>query len=484
MENNSQQIKNKAINGFFWKLSERVLAQLVSFIVSVVLARILMPEEYGVVAIVLIFITLANALVSDGLGASLIQKNDVEKIDFNSVFYAGLLLSLGLYGLLCLASPVIAAVKKNGLIAPILIVLGIRIPLAFVNSVQQAYIARRMEFKKFFFSTLFGTVISGVIGITMAYGGWGAWALVAQYLSNSIIDTLVLFVTSGYVPGLSFSLTRLKPLWAYGSMIMTTNFIGSFFDQLKGLIIAVKYTSTDLAFFNRGERIPLLITGNLSAAIAAVLFPMLSRYQDEKAMLRKVASRFLKIAMYVLFPVMIGLAIVGDRLVCLLLTEKWAQCIPYLRLVCLGELVTIWGLCNVQVIKAANGASILLKYELIKKPLYLAFLFVAMMFGPLAIALGNVLYCVVALFINAHPTAEMAEYPLYEQMRDVLPTIMLTGCMGLIVYSIGKLKLGDLTVLILQIVSGAVFYVGVSVLMKNESFGYLLDIVKEKLESR
>ena len=138
MENNSQQIKNKAINGFFWKLSERVLAQLVSFIVSVVLARILMPEEYGVVAIVLIFITLANALVSDGLGASLIQKNDVEKIDFNSVFYAGLLLSLGLYGLLCLVSPVIAAVNKNGLIAPILIVLGIRIPLAFVNSVQQA----------------------------------------------------------------------------------------------------------------------------------------------------------------------------------------------------------------------------------------------------------------------------------------------------------------------------------------------------------
>ena len=204
MEENIKELKQKTISGVFWRFGERITAQVITFVVSMILARLILPEEYGVIAIVTIFINIANVLVTNGLGTSLIQKKDAGKKDFSTMFYASMILSICLYGILFILAPIIARIFNNDMLILLLRVMGLRIPIAAINSIQQAYVAKKMIYKKFFFSTLFGTVISAIVGIFMAYNNFGVWALVGQYITNSVIDTVVFFLTIDLKPTLYF----------------------------------------------------------------------------------------------------------------------------------------------------------------------------------------------------------------------------------------------------------------------------------------
>lgn len=215
-ENEIQTLKNKTISGLFWRFGERITAQIISFVVSVVLARILLPEQYGIVAIVTIFINLANVFVTSGLGTSLVQKKDADELDFSTMFWASIALSLVLYAIIFIISPIVAKIYNNELLTIVLRVMGLKIPIAAINSIQQAYVQRKMIFKKFFFSTIIGTIISAFVGIGMALKGCGVWALVGQYLTNSVIDTCVLWITVKWKPHFMFSRQRFKTLFSYG----------------------------------------------------------------------------------------------------------------------------------------------------------------------------------------------------------------------------------------------------------------------------
>ena len=259
MNDNLVELKNKTINGLFWRFGERITSQIISFIVSVILARILLPKEYGIVALVTIFINLADVLVTSGLGTSLVQKKNVDELDFSTMTIASIILSIILYGILFIIAPVISIIYNNELLTAVIRVMGIRIPIAAFNSIQQAYVQKKMIYKKFFYSTLIGTVISAVVGIYMALNGYGVWALVGQYLTTTIIGTIVLFVILDWKPKMRFSQERFKQLFNYGSKIMAAGFIGCLFDQLRGLIIGFKYSSEDLAFNNKGEQFPIML---------------------------------------------------------------------------------------------------------------------------------------------------------------------------------------------------------------------------------
>ena len=235
-----QTLKLKTISGLFWRFGERITAQIISFVVSIVLARILMPEQYGIVAIVTIFINLANVFVTSGLGTSLVQKKEADELDFSTMFWASIIFSLMIYTVIFIVSPLIAKIYNNELLTIVLRVMGLKIPIAAINSIQQAYVQREMIFKKFFFSTIIGTIISAFVGIWMALNNFGVWSLVGQYLTNSIIDTVVLAITVKWRPHLVFSIERFKKLFSYGWKIMESSFIGTAFDQFRGLIIAAK----------------------------------------------------------------------------------------------------------------------------------------------------------------------------------------------------------------------------------------------------
>jgi len=484
MADDLKTLKKQTINAMFWKFLERILAQLVSFIVSIVLARILLPEEYGVIAVITVFISLADILVSNGLGASLIQKEDADEVDFNTMYYSGIVLSAILYMCLFFGAPLIARIYKIDIIIPTLRVMGVRIPISAINSIQQAYVSRKMDFKKFFISTVWGTTISGIVGIMMAIHGCGVWALIAQNLTNTVVDTLVLFFSTGWRPKLIFSFQSFRTLFAFGIKIMFTGFIGTLFNQLKSLIIGGKYSSEDLAYYNRGETFPLLITNNIESSINAVLFPALSKYQNDNESLVKAMRRFVRTSSYITMPLMIGLAVTGDNLVKILLTEKWLDCVPFMQVICIQQIFSILNSANLQVIKAKGKGDTLVKLEFIKKPIMLAFLIIMMRFSPMAIAIGLTVYELVAAYINSKPTRRLIGYSIFMQISDILHNLTIAVIMGVFVFFLGRLRINTIILLSLQVIIGAIIYIGLSYLTQNESFYYILDLVKQLVGKR
>lgn len=483
MQEEYENLKEKTISGLFWRFGERITAQGISFIVSIVLARILLPEQYGIVAIVTIFINLANVFVTSGLGTSLVQKKEADELDFSTMFWASIGLSLILYLIIFTISPIIAKIYNNELLTTVIRVMGLKIPLAAINSIQQAYVQRKMIFKKFFFSTIIGTIISAFVGILMALKGCGVWALVGQYLTNSVIDTLVLFVTVNWRPHFKFSIKRFKVLFEYGWKIMASSFIGTVFDQLRGLIIGIRYSSSDLAFNNKGEQIPSLLSNNINTTIESVLFSSISKVQDDKEKVKNTIRRLMKVSSFIIMPLLFEISAIADTLITILLTDKWSACVPYLRIVCIQQAFGILGTVNMQAIKAIGKSDITLKLEFIKKPIYLLILLVTMNISPFAMCVGNAFYAIIGLVINSKPNEKYLNYSLREQIADTVIYFIVSLLMEGIVMLVGMLNINIYILLVLQVIFGMMFYVMISVLLKLDSFFYVLDVIKNFLKN-
>ena len=473
-----QTLKLKTISGLFWRFGERITAQIISFVVSIVLARILMPEQYGIVAIVTIFINLANVFVTSGLGTSLVQKKEADELDFSTMFWASIIFSLMIYTVIFIVSPLIAKIYNNELLTIVLRVMGLKIPIAAINSIQQAYVQREMIFKKFFFSTIIGTIISAFVGIWMALNNFGVWSLVGQYLTNSIIDTVVLAITVKWRPHLVFSIERFKKLFSYGWKIMASSFIGTAFDQFRGLIIGAKYSASDLAYNNKGEQIPLLLSTNINSTMESVLFSSISKVQDDKYKVKKAMRRLMKISSFVIMPLLFGISAVANSLITILLTDKWNECVPYLRVVCIQQCFGILNTVNMQAIKAIGKSDTTLKLEFIKKPIYILIILIMMNISPLAICIGNAIYSIITLFINSKPNKKYLDYGLKEQVADIFIYFVISLLMELIVIAIGMININTYILIIIQILVGIVFYIGASIVFKLDSLEYILDIVK------
>ena len=483
MENNNEtNIKSKVFSGLLWKFGERIAAQLISLIVSIILARLLLPSEYGAVALVMVFITIANVFVSSGFGNALIQKKDADNLDFSSVFYINILLSIGLYFIIFFCAPLVAQFFEMEILAPALRVLGIRIPIAAINTVQQAYVSRNMLFKRFFWSTLFGTLISGVVGVIMAYQGFGVWALVTQYLVSTSVDTVVLWFTVRWRPDRAFSLTRAKELLSFGWKLLVSGLIDTGYTQLRALIIGKMYTSSDLAFYNQGDKYPSLIVVNINASISSVLFPAMSKMQDEREKVKLMTRRSIQVSSYVMWPLMIGLAVVAEPMVSLLLTDKWLPCVPYLRFFCITY--GLWPIhtSNLQALNAIGRSDLFLKLEIIKKVIGLAALLISMQFSPLAMAGSMVITGVISTFVNSAPNRKLLNYTYREQLKDLLPSFAMAAVMGAIVYPVIFLGLSNVVTLIIQIGAGIVIYLLLSKLTKSSSYTYVMDIAKPLLK--
>ena len=315
-------IKTKVMSGLIWTFGERITAQVVSFVVSIVLARILMPEEYGTISMVLVFINIANVFVSNGLGEALVQKKESDDTDFSTIFYCSFILSCILYVVLFLVAPSLAKFYKNERLIWVLRVLAIKIPISAISTVQHAYVSKHMIFKKFFFSTLGGTLLSGVVGIAMAVYGFGVWALVFQYLMNTIIDTVVLFITVPWRPRMIFSIESARSLINYGWKLMAASLINTVYNELRSLVIGRVYTSADLAYYNKGNQIPNLIITNVDTAIGNVIFPAMVQENDNRERLKQISRRAMKTTSFLIFPMLTGLIFVARPLIiCLLYTS-------------------------------------------------------------------------------------------------------------------------------------------------------------------
>lgn len=457
---------------------------MVTFTVSIILARMLSPNDYGVVSIVTVFITMANVLVSDGFGSALIQKKDADERDFSSVLFFNIGFSVAVYGALYVAAPFISRFYGEGyeILTPVFRVLGIRIIAAGINSVQHAYVSRRMEFRKFFWVTLIGTVLSATVGIGMAYKGFGVWALVAQYLTNTLVNTLLLCFASGMKIVPVFSFARLKGLLSFGYKILFSKLLITGFQELRALIIGKLYSAQDLAFYDKAKHFPNLVVGNIDTSIGAVLFPKMSKEQSDINMVKDMTRRSIRFSSYIMSPVMLGLAAVAEPFVRILLTDKWLGCVPLMQVLCFGYIFQPIHTANLQAVKAIGKSGVFLWLEVVKKSIELVTLLVVMWFGVPAIVISLAALNVLFTYVNAFPNKRLLGYTFKEQVTDIFPPLLLAAVMMGAVMLLGSVIANMYLRMAVQIVLGAVLYVLLSLVTKNREFAYLLNILKGLLQ--
>lgn len=476
--------KKGVLSNFIWKFAERVGAQLVTLVVSVVLARILSPEHYGTISLILVFINLADVFVANGFTAALIQKKDSDELDFSTIFYFNTLFSLVLYGVIFVSAPFIEHYFNSPDLALALQILGLKIPITAFNSIQQAYVAKHMLFRKLFWATLGGTIASAFVGIWMAYNGYGVFALVGQYLTNGLMGTLVLWFTIRWRPMRKFSFARFKGLYSYGWRNLLTYLVRTLYDDIYSLVIGKKYSSTDLAFYTKGKQYPNLIVSNMNTSLCSVLFPAFVRYQDDIPKLKDALRRSIKLGSYVLSPFLIGFAVCAEPFVELLLTEKWLECVPYLQVVCFYQLLIPMSSANLQVVKSLGRGDVLLKLEITKRIAGVVILLISMQFGVFAIALGAAVATVFNGAMDVLASKKLVGYACFEQVKDFLGSVVISMVMGAAIYGLKFLITNTVLLLIAQVAAGVIVFVALSYITKNSSFLYLLNILTGKIRAK
>ena len=474
----SETTNKKVFNNFIWRFLERCGAQGVTFIVTIVLARLLDPTVYGTVALVTVFTSVMQVFVDSGFGTALIQKKDADDLDFSTVFYFKMAVCLLLYAVMFFAAPLIAAFYENDELIPLVRVLSLILIISGVKGIQVSYVSRNLLFKRFFWATLGGTITAAVVGIWMAYAGYGVWALIAQNLVNQFIDTVILWVTVKWRPKWAFSFQRLKGLFSFGWKMLVSGLVDKVYTELRQLIIGKLYSSEDLAFYDKGITFPNLIVTNINTSIDSVLLPTMSSAQDNRDRVKAMTRRAIKTSTYLMMPMMVGLAVCATPIVRLVLTEKWLPCVFFMRIFCFTYAFYPVHTANLNAIKAMGRSDLFLKLEIVKKVVGLIALLATMWVSVEAMAYSLLFTSVASQIINSYPNKKLMNYNYLEQLRDMLPQIILSVVIGGAVYCVTFLGLNDILTLCIQIPLGAVIYVLGSLIFRIDSFRYILSVIK------
>ena len=472
------------INSMIWKLLERFSSQLVSFVISIVLARILMPSDYGIIAIILVFINLANVIIDGGFNTALIQKKNADQIDFSTIFWFCLLMAGLLYILLFFAAPFVSSFYSNYLLTPVLRVLGLSLFINSFNSIQRAYVSKHMLFRKLFYVNAVAILISGTLGIAMAYKGYGVWALVGQSLSNTFFICFLMWFAIQWRPTLSFSWTRFKGLFDYGWKIFLTNFIIAIYGDIRSLVIGKIYQPSALAYFDRGKSLPSLLISNITTSIETVLLPTFSEEQDNRVRVKQMMRRSVQVTYLFISPMLLGFIFAAKVIVQVLLTEKWLPAVPFIQIFCIVFLLLPIQHINMTSIKSLGYSNITLKLEIIKKVIEAVILVLSFLINVYAVAWGIVFYNLICIFINISPSKRLVDYGLFDQLLDVFPTFVCALIMGFFVYICSFMSWNSLYILSFQIIGGATIYYLLCRLFRLESLryvsNYMKNIVKRK----
>lgn len=458
----------------------------IQFVLQLVLARLLDPDHYGVLALMVIFTSLANVFIQRGFNTALIQNKDVTEEDYSSVFWVTMTVAVVLYGVLFVTAPLIAQVYgMPDFVAPFRVLCLVLLPGA-VNSIQLAKISRAMDFKQVFRSNVAAIIVSGVVGIALALLGAGLWALVAQSMLNTAVACVVMWFSVRWRPRLVCNMKRVKVLFAYGWKLLVSGLLDTLSHDLQSLVIGVKYNAGTLGYYNRGQQFPHFIINAVNSAVQSVLLPAMSAQQDDRTQVKNLMRNSVMLSSYIMFPMMAGLAGVAAPLVSLLLTDKWLECVPYLQIYCFSYAFNPVHTSNLQAINAMGRSDIFLKLEVIKKIQGVLLLVIAVFCfdSPIAIALSGAVSTLICSFINAYPNKKLIGYSYFEQMKDICPPFIVSLVMCGVVLAIGMLNMRPLVMMLVQIAVGVVLYVASSAMLRLKPFLMLLQAVKELSANR
>ena len=476
-------MKKSIGSGLFWKLLERFGVQGIQFVLQIILARLLSPEHYGVLSMMIIFTNLANVFIQNGFNTALIQNKDVTEEDYSSVFWVSLGIAGFLYAVIFLTAPAIAAFYNMPDMVMPLRVLALSLFPGMVNSIQLAKVSREMDFKKVFFSSISGILIAGFVGIAAAVMGGGLWALVVQNLLNITTACLVMLFTVQWRPRLVCNLNRVVVLFRFGWKLLVASLLDTLQQNLSSLVMGKKYNSDTLAYFNRGLQFPQFVINAINGAMQSVLLPAMSEQQDDIHQMKALMKSSLAVSSYVIFPMMAGLAAVSEPLIRLLLTEKWLPAVPYMQINCFAFAFYSVHVCNLQVINAAGRSDLFLKLEIVKKVYGFALLVIAVVCfdSPIAIAMTGVIGTVLGWYVNAFPNKKLIGYSFWSQVKDLLPICVMTVVMYICVFvtslGCGAANLSDGFSLVVQIFSGVAAYLLLSVIIKPWAYSVVWNVI-------
>ncbi|ALU14408.1 polysaccharide biosynthesis protein [Eubacterium limosum] len=476
--------KNKIITNLLWKFLERGGVQFVQFVLQIILARLLTPSDYGITGLIIVFINVANVFVQSGLGSALIQKKDTTEEDYSSVFYLNILISLVMIGILFIAAPAISSFYQMEVLIPVLRVQSLMLLFNAFNVVQNAVLQKNMQFKKLFYASLGAITISGVFGIFFACLGVGVWALVFQQLINALVTSIILWFVVKWRPKRVFKLNNVRQLFKFGSRLLCSGLIDTLYNNIYPLIIGKVYSQANLGYYNRGYQIPSVLVNNINGSIQGVLFPAFAEYQDNRPRLKQLVRRSIVTSSFLVFPMMAGLAACSEPITIILLTEKWLPSVPFMQLSCI--IYALWPIhtANLQAINAVGRSDVFLKLEVIKKAINIGVLLITVPMGIYVMLIGSCCTSFVSAAVNAWPNKKLLGYSYFEQVKDILPSLVLSLIMCALCFLIFLLHLGTWATLIIQVIAGAAFYITAAWLLKLECFIYLLNTIKSGLSSR
>ena len=477
----SVSLKSTILNSLVWKFTEQLSVGIVQLVIGIILARLLLPEDYAIVIIATVFITLSKIFIDSGLSSALIQKKKIDDADTSSVFYISLSIALALYCLIFFGAPVIASIYNSPELVSVLRVMGLMLFIGVFTSMQQVFVSRQFLFKKQFLVSLISGLISGVVGVVCAVYGFGVWALVIQQLISAILIALLLQTLVKWKPKLLFSIKKSKALFSFGWKILVASLIGQAYESIRDLSIGAFYSKNDLAYYNKGYEYPTFLCTALDGSIAAVLFPAFTKCQDDRETLKLMLRRSIMVSSFVVFPAMFGLVAVAEPFVRLLLTDKWLLCVPFLQIFCIYQSIQPISSANLAAIKAVGRTDILLRLEIIKRCFGFICLFISLPFGVMAVAYGALIFKIFSVAINVFPNKSIFGYKYGEMLRDILPSVMLSMMMALFVYCVSFFGLPLIITLCIQIILGIVIYLCGAKILHMYAMDFVISSLKDYL---
>lgn len=461
--------KKKVISSLVYKFIERLSVKGLGLVISIVLARMLAPEQFGQIAIMNVFINLSQVIVEGGFTTALVQRKDVTERDYSTVFYINIALAAVCFFVLQLTAPWISAYYDQDITMP-LRVYSVTVFFGAFNALQLARLQKRMQFRKMMICSLIATVISGIAGIVGAYCNLGLWALILYHLMNSIMVCITVAFVEKWLPKFEFSLHRARILFNYGWKMFISAILCSLYSDIRSLVIGKKFSSDDLAYYNRGQQFPQIISHTLDSSIQAVMFPTMAAVQDEKEKLARMLRSAQTMGAYVVIPVMFGLAAVSEGVIELLLTDKWLPCVPYMQWLCIANAAVPIISSNLIAIKSSGRSDIYMRLEMIRRLVMLAVLVANLVIfkSVLAIAIGFCISNFLDALITMCPAKRLIGYGIGAQLSDLWKIFVSSATVFVFVQLMNSLHLHNAVLLPLQILVGAAVYLGLGFILKVE----------------
>ncbi len=479
-----ENLKTQAIRGTFWSSIERFSTQIVQFVLTIIMARLLTPNDYGLIGMLAIFISLSQVFIDGGFSTALVQRQDRTNEDFSTVFYINLSMSIFLYLILFFCAPLIAYFYKQPLLVPITRIYSLNLIINSLVAVNKTKLVINVDFKTQSKISLLAAILSGVLGILAALKGFGVWALVVQLLTQAVFNVIFSFWYVKWFPAKVFSIKSFKKLFKFGSKLLVAQIISSIYSNIYNVVIGKRFTSSDLGFYTRADHFAMFAGGNISQIIQRVSFPLLSQIQDDDQRLLNVYKKYLQVVTFIIFPLIMLVFGTAKPMVLILLGEKWRGCILLLQILCFKYMWECVIQSNLNLLYVKGRSDLVLKLEVIKKSIAFTILAITLFFDLTVICIGQVIYALIALYLNTIYTKKILNYGFITQIKEILPWLILSLAIGFEGFFICNFLENKYLAFSVAIIACIITYIGIAFLLNFEPLKETVNLVNEKMGTR